>query len=85
VLDALLGSPPWTSSSSLPATLVEPLLPEGDSGAVGWREQSLAAAAAAPGGPSPDLMALQQRLAARAPSSDTWRGYRVTAPFLPGE
>lgn len=33
---------------------------------------------------SADATALSQRLAARQPGTDTWRGFSVSSPFLPG-
>jgi hypothetical protein len=33
---------------------------------------------------SADALALSQRLAARQPGTDTWRGFSVSSPFLPG-
>jgi hypothetical protein len=33
---------------------------------------------------SADALALSQRLAARQPGTDTWRGFNVSSPFLPG-
>jgi hypothetical protein len=34
---------------------------------------------------SADAQVLSQRLAARQPGTDTWRGFSVSSPFLPGE
>jgi hypothetical protein len=34
---------------------------------------------------STDALTLSQRLAARQPGTDTWRGFSVTSPFLPGK
>ncbi len=31
-----------------------------------------------------DMLALRQRIVARAPSTDSWRGFSVSLPFLPG-
>ena len=38
-----------------------------------------------PSASAPDALALSQRLAARQPGTDTWRGFSVSTPFLPGE
>lgn len=32
-----------------------------------------------------DALALKQRVSARSPSTDTWKGFSVSMPFLPGE
>lgn len=47
---------------------------------MGFKEVSLSALDPS----SSDALALSQRLAARQPGTDTWRGFSVSSPFLPG-
>eukprot|EP00775_Hariotina_reticulata_P010880 gene10880-11034_t len=69
------------SSPSLPRTAVSAKLPERNTGLVSYVEVELSELDPS----STDALALSQRLAARQPGTDTWRGFSVTSPFLPGD
>ncbi|WIA30222.1 hypothetical protein OEZ86_000313 [Tetradesmus obliquus] len=81
VLSAVFADPAASRTCpSLPHTAVSPALPDSKTGQVGYAEVALSSLDPA----SADAQVLSQRLAARQPGTDTWRGFSVSSPFLPG-
>eukprot|EP00877_Chromochloris_zofingiensis_P011877 jgi/Chrzof1/6943/Cz02g04140.t1 len=80
VLHVRFHEPVLWAECSLPETVIEPTVPDRTTGEVGYREVHLNDPALG----ELDALALKQRVSARSPSTDTWKGFSVSMPFLPG-